>query len=277
MKQKTETTGIKKDATGSLENCVTSITKDMKDKSNTDYKNRVNTTSYWARFDLKDYDKNVTVNGDGSTIINVYYTRRTYTLRIVYARSIECTDDVKEAIEKAGGTATKDEQIYQVFGDNSRYFGAGVKSTADTNLSPKKNVEESLDGDDDIDDDDYLIYNLLNTNGIYNTTYGYKRAGDGWWANVEELPKLKAEYKDKVTLGSIKITDETNTYLTATPWTYYYIEITAKYGADISDKFQGDIFEPSKVCTESLDKDTSHTKKLMRTETLCTSTPTMRA
>lgn len=59
-------------------------------------------------------DQNVEVAGDGSTVVNVYYKYKDYTLRFYYARSSEDTD---------GST------VYEVVGGSTYAFGAQGNST----------------------------------------------------------------------------------------------------------------------------------------------------
>ena len=59
-------------------------------------------------------DQNITVAGDGSTVVNVYYAHKDYTLRFYYARSKEETN----------GTTT-----YQVVGGTTYPFGTNVNTT----------------------------------------------------------------------------------------------------------------------------------------------------
>ena len=64
-------------------------------------------------------DKNVTVSGDGSTIVNIYYKRREYTLRFYYAR------------EKDG--------VYQIVGGTTYGFGHdGKRPTTEVHARPNE-------------------------------------------------------------------------------------------------------------------------------------------
>ena len=66
-------------------------------------------------------DKDVTVEGDGSTVVNVYYAYKKYTLRFYYARSTEVDG----------------ETVYSIVGGSTYYFGAAGDYS-------NKSVEELL-------------------------------------------------------------------------------------------------------------------------------------
>ena len=71
-------------------------------------------------------DENVLVEGDGSTVVNVYYTRRVYTMRFFYAR------------EQSTGSGTD----YYVVGGSTYRFGNqkdGLDGRDGSNPRPKKN------------------------------------------------------------------------------------------------------------------------------------------
>lgn len=109
-------------------------------------------TSGLAKYlDFVEADTNVTVNGDGSTVVNVYYEYRTYTIRFIYARQY--------------GTG------YQI-ADNTR-------------------------------------------NGVLSNCE---------WETVDRLPGF-VDPSGKTDRSSVEIDDVT----------YYYISLTAKFGADIAD------------------------------------------
>ncbi len=73
---------------------------------------------------FKEADQNVTVKGDGTTVVNVYYTHRNYTLRFYYARSYVGTGNLP---------------VYQVVGGTTWSFGYPK------NTSPKTNLETALE------------------------------------------------------------------------------------------------------------------------------------
>lgn len=122
--------------------------------------------------------KNVTIKGDGSTTVNVYYDRKAYTLRFFYARK-----DSDGQFQLVGGTTYP-------FG-NTAY---------DRPTS-------------------YTVGNLL--------------AAVTDWGNITGVPKLKDEYADKYTTGSLVSGD----------YTYYYLDLNARFDADLSALWPGDCFE----------------------------------
>ena len=72
-------------------------------------------------------DKNVTVKGDGSTVVNVVYREKLYTLRFYYARSKQ----------NNGNT------VYSVVGGSTNYFGAWKDYSSKTVEELLSNVPES--------------------------------------------------------------------------------------------------------------------------------------
>ena len=154
---------------------------------NTDTTHTHDTDCYPQNFDQLVYNdaktqKNVTIKGDGSTTVNVYYDRKAYTLRFFYARQ------------------NSDGQ-FQLVGGTTYPFG---NKTHDRPTS--YNVDNLLDAVDD-------------------------------WGNITGVPRLKDEYKGKYTKG----TRDSNGY------TYYYLELKARFDADLSTLWPGDCFEPVPV------------------------------
>lgn len=124
-------------------------------------------------------DKEVTIKGDGSTTVNVYYDRKAYTLRFFYARE------------------DKNTHQFQLVGGTTYPFG----NTA-YDRPTSYNVENLLDQVDD-------------------------------WGNIKNEPQLKDEYKNTYTTGTL----DSNGY------TYYYLELKARFDADLSTLWPGDCFK----------------------------------
>lgn len=129
--------------------------------------------------------KNVTIKGDGSTTVNVYYDRKAYTLRFFYARE------------------NKNTHQFQLVGGTTYPFGNKDKSFRRP--------------------DPYNVDNLL------------AQVND--WGNIEAKPQLKAEYAGKYTTDS----------LNSNGYTYYYLELKARFDADLSTLWPGDCFDPVPV------------------------------
>lgn len=145
-------------------------------------------------------EQNVQVNGDGSTVVNVYYRHKEYTLRFYYARS---------GLENGQTT-------YRVVGGTTYYFGAWANQK-------NNSVTTAKDGE-------AIVPALL-------------RIPDSW-GKVAEEPEIKSSYIDDPDLISkfnLKA-DKTDSDFDST-YTYYYIEFTARYGADISEVWPVDVFE----------------------------------
>ena len=132
--------------------------------------------------------KNVTINGDGSTTVNVYYDRKAYTLRFFYARK------------------SSDGQ-FQLVGGTTYPFGNTAFPRPDT----------------------YTVDNLL------------AKVND--WGNIISEPQLKTAYTNTYAKGTL----DSNGY------TYYYLDLNARFDADLAKLWPGDCFEPVPV------KDTHYT------------------
>lgn len=127
--------------------------------------------------------KNVTIKGDGSTTVNVYYDRKAYTLRFFYARE------------------DKNTHQFQLVGGTTYPFG----NTSFPRPGPY-NVGKLLDAVTD-------------------------------WGNITGVPQLKTEYTNTYT----KDTLDSNGY------TYYYLDLNARFDADLSTLWPGDCFKPVPV------------------------------
>ncbi len=113
---------------------------------------------------LNEKNKTITVAGDGSTIVNVYYSRNSYTIRFIYART-----------------------------HNGKYTLADLTGCGTYNNEHSANAKHTLK----------------------NTT----------WGNyvVDAVPTVNPAFKDKIDS------------FTEDGYTYYYIYITAEFGANIED------------------------------------------
>ena len=155
---------------------------------NTDTTHTHDTDCYPQNFDQLVYNdaktqKNVTIKGDGSTTVNVYYDRKAYTLRFFYARE------------------DKNTHQFQLVGGTTYPFG---------NTSfPRP--------------DPYNVGKLL------------AKVTD--WGNITGVPQLKTEYTNTYT----KDTLDSNGY------TYYYLELKARFDADLAKLWPGDCFKPVPV------------------------------
>ena len=125
-------------------------------------------------------DQNVTIKGDGSTTVNVYYDRKAYTLRFFYAR--------KNSADQ-----------FQLVGGTTYPFGNTAFPRPDT----------------------YTVDNLLAKVKVTD------------WGNIIDEPQLKDEYKGKYTVGMLVSGD----------YTYYYLDLNARFDADLSALWPGDCFE----------------------------------
>lgn len=154
---------------------------------NTDTTHTHNNDCYPPNFNQLVYNdaktqKNVTIKGDGSTTVNVYYDRKAYTLRFFYARK-----NSADQFQLVGGTT----------------YPFGNKGPSFTRPDP------------------YNVENLLAKVKVTD------------WGNITDEPQLKDEYNGKYT----KRTLDSNGY------TYYYLELKARFDADLSTLWPGDCFK----------------------------------
>ena len=106
--------------------------------------------------------ENVTIEGDGSTTVNIYYTRKSYTLRFYYAKEY-----VSAKNTVAPSANPSDTPVYSVVGGSTRPFGFYLET--DNNVRPK-----DADGNT-VNDVESLLYNV--------------KSGD--WGEVAELPTIQ--------------------------------------------------------------------------------------
>ncbi len=168
-------------------------------------------------------NKSVTVKGDGSTVLNIYYTRQYYTLRFVYAKEYNAAYDVQYPnLYKSG---------YSIVGGST--YGFGNKNTGAYWPNGKGN--------------DYTLSELMQSLKKYES-------GTDKWGNVEELPVLKST---KYETGMYPAAGEGYNGGDYDYYgdRYYYFDITARYGADLSTLWPTDVFEPIKVPAHSQSKD----------------------
>lgn len=169
----------------------------------------------FSRFDHA--DQNVTVAGDGSTIVNVYYARKEYTLRFYYAKEYNPTKD------KVNPTGT--ETVYSVVGGSTYKFGHqydGYISSRNDNKRPFASSGNVLN------DIESLLYNI-NSNQ---------------WGAVEELPTITPAEGVQYTTGVYPSSeDSANDGYTNKGDKFHYLEFTARYGADLTKLWPSEVFD----------------------------------
>ena len=133
----------------------------------------------------------ISVNGDGSSVINVRYDRKEYTLKFYYAMSTGSGANIK----------------YYVVGGTTYYFGASGKDSANSLT---------------------LIDQYYTDGGTYWDQCG----------QVDELPQLNGTGFSRVQDGKYVLGSDTGTE----DFTYYYISLKAKYGADLSELWPCHVF-----------------------------------
>lgn len=146
-------------------------------------------------------DGNVTIEGDGSTTVNIYYTRKSYTLRFYYAKEYVPANDTVNSPANPSDTP-----VYSVVGGSTRPFG--FYQETGSCARPKKDGKT-------VNDVESLLYNV--------------KSGD--WGEVAELPTIQqptgTEYT--YTLGTYPDGGGYN----AKGDRFHYLEFTVPYGTDL--------------------------------------------
>lgn len=146
-------------------------------------------------------DGNVTIKGDGSTTVNIYYTRKSYTLRFYYAKEyVPAKDTVNSP------TNPSDTPVYSVVGGSTRPFG--FYQETGVCARPKKDGKT-------VNDVESLLYNV--------------QSGD--WGVVAELPTIQQPTGTAYTytLGTYPDGGGYN----AKGDRFHYLEFTVPYGTDL--------------------------------------------
>lgn len=158
-----------------------------------------------SRYVYDHADQNVTVKGDGSTIVNVYYTRQYYTLRFIYAKEY---NPEKDTVQLATGSIQ-----YSIVGGSTHDFG---------------NKSMTWPGDK------YTLEDIL-----------YKVNDKAWGVveGLPKLDNAKCNgvtYK----LGTYPPEgDTTNDGYNKKGDKFYYFELTGRYGQDLTQLWPNDVFE----------------------------------
>ena len=182
---------------------------------------------------------NLRINGDGSTVVNIYYDRFEYTLKFYYAMSTADKDNKVEG-----------EEIYYVVGGSTHYFGSRATEI-------KTNSWYNNDGLSAEDEGDEIKLFSLYTPA--NNTLGYV---DGNFKTPNEHlgvitsePELK-DGKESIYYPDGKKTADTVT-VNNTNYEFHYISFKAKYGQDISDLWPCNVFEAAERPQSEINKNGS--------------------
>ena len=156
-------------------------------------------------------DQDVIVKGDGSTVVNVYYNRREYTLRFYYA---------KEYFDPTKGMTEPD---FSIVGGSTRKFGHQQDGVGNhgSQYSRPKDANGNI-----LNDVESLLDNVV------------------WseWGKVERLPDISSPDGVTYTHGVTPETGYNSKYDR-----YYYFEFTARYGEDLTKLWPSDAFGKVKV------------------------------
>lgn len=146
-------------------------------------------------------DGNVTIKGDGSTTVNIYYTRKSYTLRFYYAKEYVSAEDTVAPPANPSNTP-----VYSVVGGSTRPFG--FYQETGNNARPKKDGKP-------VNDVESLLYNI--------------QSGD--WGVVAELPTIQQPTGTAYTY-TIGTYPDGGGY-NAKGDRFHYLEFTVPYGTDL--------------------------------------------
>lgn len=188
-------------------------------------KNNLEPYSY-IRYNFAKADKNVKVNGDGSTVVNVYYDRKVYTMRMIYAR-----EDLSNGRKYIKGGST-----YR--------FGSGENGIKNFS-TPSALVDGS-----------FMTYLLSrdDTGGAWGEVNEIPSFKD------EILNKKDKNGKAVYKLGSYDITIDGSVTHGNAPlnagktFKYYYIEFSGRYGQNISEIWLTDPFKTITLSDNELNK-----------------------
>lgn len=146
-------------------------------------------------------DRDVTIEGDGSTTVNIYYTRKSYTLRFYYAKEYVSANDTVNSPANPSDTP-----IYYVVGGSTRPFG--FYQETGSCARPKKDGKT-------VNDVESLLYNV--------------KSGD--WGVVAGLPTIQQPTGTAYTytLGTYPDGGGYN----AKGDRFHYLEFTVPYGTDL--------------------------------------------
>ena len=146
-------------------------------------------------------DENVAIEGDGSTTVNIYYTRKSYTLRFYYAKEYVSANDTVNSPANPSDTP-----VYSVVGGSTRPFG--FYQETGVCARPKKDGKT-------VNDVESLLYNV--------------RSGD--WGEVAELPTIQQPTGTAYTY-TIGTYPDGGGY-NAKGDRFHYLEFTVPYGTDL--------------------------------------------
>lgn len=146
-------------------------------------------------------DRDVTIKGDGSTTVNIYYTRKSYTLRFYYAKEYVSAEDTVAPPANPSNTP-----VYSVVGGSTRPFG--FYQEWGNNARPKKDGKP-------VNDVESLLYNI--------------QSGD--WGVVAELPTIQQPTGTAYTY-TIGTYPDGGGY-NAKGDRFHYLEFTVPYGTDL--------------------------------------------
>lgn len=148
-------------------------------------------------------DKDVVINGDGTSIVNVYYQYKQYTLRFYYAATEGGRDTNNDGVNDTGFSSIK------IVGGTTYPFG---KHTDNNYSTPDTSNDEAL---------------------LEHEYFNYKSE----WGSISALPTLNARGLARNYTTGAETYSENDLSVT-----YHYISFTARYGDNISGLWPCGVF-----------------------------------
>lgn len=179
-----------------------------------------------SRYEYERADQNVLVEGDGSTVVNVYYKRKEYTMKFYYAKSIEM--DGRKLYYVAGGSTWAfatcgSTDIATMLGSVGAWGEVANQPTLNTNGLQKgyETGEETYNGQTyyyiqfkdryGADTEDVWPINIFDSVDTVNTHHFGNKAYFSAW-NVEHNTKYSVENYNKTLKGHYLRLDDTLLY-----------------------------------------------------------------
>ena len=180
-------------------------------------------------FYLADVDKDVKVKGDDSTVVNIYYDRKDYTLNFYYARE-KYTKTVTDVYERyLEGISWSDKVYIETIEDISK-TEYEIPGKINKFSESKKSLSEALklkngDGNDWVKVKELPVLTRTDYNNI----------------NLDDSETSRSEEKGYINWPSVY---EYKDITTTTYYKYYGIQLTGKYGSTLVSNWPGMCFEP---------------------------------
>ena len=193
-------------------------------------------TGFCLRDDCKELE--VPITADGEAVLELYYDRITFNLRFYLYRQPGSVQTTTQRLPFTGTATQNSGTYYGTYDDGATWFrvywrnaGGGMWRTRNSN-----NQGDQYTGTVYSDQTVVVEGSFTPTEGVYDYANNSAAGTDedsivSWHSNQTTHPTLSAEYAEEHPLKYADLTFGDSTYR------YYYFEITAKYGEDISSQW----------------------------------------